>query len=206
MEEYTDKIKRITRYTIRDINDSVRRDEDGTYHEGENGLHDGDPMVICAVVASRKNKTTRANAQMAFLTLEDASGSAECIVFPKVLADYSSRLAEGNIVAVKGRLSIREDEEPKLIAETVEALSDAIEKNTAPKQKQLFIKLATQNNENLERVRESLAPYQGDMPVCLFFEDTRKAVRAPRRMWFSGMSSALEDIKEIFGEDCVKIK
>ncbi len=206
MEEYTNKIKSITKYTIRDINESVRRDEDGAYHEGGNGLHDGDPMVICAVVASRKNKTTRANAQMAFLTLEDASGSTECIVFPKVLADFSSRLAEGGIVAIKGRLSIREDEEPKLVAETVEELSDALERNAQPKQKQLFIKLSAQNNENLEKVRENLAPYQGDMPVCLFFADTRKAVKAPRRMWFNGTASAVADLKEIFGEENVKIK
>ena len=206
MEEYADKIKEITRYTIRDINESVRREEDGTYHEGGNGLHDGDSMVICAIVAARKNKTTRSNAQMAFLTLEDASGSAECIVFPKVLADYSLRLAEGSIAVIRGRLSIREDEEPKLIAESAEELSEAIKKNTQPKQKQLFIKLAAQNNDNLKKVQENLAPYQGDMPVCIFFEDTKKAVKVPRRMWFNGTASAVEDLKEIFGADNVRIK
>ena len=38
---------------------SVHKDEDGNYHAVEGGLQDGDMMIICAAIASRKNKTTR---------------------------------------------------------------------------------------------------------------------------------------------------
>lgn len=47
------------------------------------------------------------------------TGSMEMLVFPKVLALYSALLREGEAVAVTGRLSTREDEEPKLICEKV---------------------------------------------------------------------------------------
>ena len=90
MEEYTDKIKKLTKYNISDVLTSVHKDEDGNYHAVEGGLQDGDMMIICAAIASRKNKTTRSNAQMAFLNVEDVYGSVECIVFPKVLNEFSA--------------------------------------------------------------------------------------------------------------------
>lgn len=35
---------------------SVHKDEDGNYHAVEGGLKDGDMMIICAAIASRKIK------------------------------------------------------------------------------------------------------------------------------------------------------
>ena len=82
MEEYTDKIKKLTKYNISDVLTSVHKDEDGNYHAVEGGLQDGDMMIICAAIASRKNKTTRSNAQMAFLNVEDVYGSVEMYSIP----------------------------------------------------------------------------------------------------------------------------
>ena len=183
---------------------SVHRDEDGNYHAAEDGIKDGDMIVICAAIASRKNKTTRANAQMAFLTLEDIYGVVECIVFPKVLAEYSHLLQEDNLVAVSCRMSIREDEEPKLLMQAVQPLDEAIAARKEPKR--LYIQLETRNEENLKMVEESLAPYRGDMEVRLFFSDTKKMAAVPRRLWFNGTVNALQDIKNIFGEENVRIK
>ena len=55
-------------------------------------------------------------------------------------------------------------------------------------------------------MRESLAPYQGDMEVRLFFEDTQKVTAVPKRLWFNNTVAALNDLKRIFGEDKVRIK
>ncbi|MCC8160635.1 MAG: DNA polymerase III subunit alpha [Oscillospiraceae bacterium] len=204
MEEYTDKIKKLTKYNISDILTSVHRDDDGNYHAAEGGIKDGDMIVICAAVASRKNKTTRANAQMAFITLEDIYGSVECIVFPKVFTEFSPILQEDNLVAVSARLSVREDEEPKLLMQSVQILDEALSSKKEPER--LYIRLETRNEETLKTVYESLAPYQGDMEVRLFFKDTKKMAAVPRRLWFNGTQNALYDIKTIFGDDNVRIK
>ncbi|MCH5210232.1 MAG: DNA polymerase III subunit alpha [Oscillospiraceae bacterium] len=204
MEEYTDKIKKLTKYNISDVLTSVHRDDDGNYHAVEGGIKDGDMIVICAAIASRKNKTTRANAQMAFLNLEDVYGSVECLVFPKVLSEYSFLLQEDNMVAVSCRLSIREDEEPKLLMQSVLPLDEALINKKEPKR--LYIQLETRNEENLKKIEEALAPYHGDMEVRLFFTDTRKMAGVPRRLWFNGTEGAINDIKSIFGEDNVKVK
>lgn len=204
MEEYTDKIKKLTKYNISDVLTSVHKDEDGNYHAVEGGLKDGDMMIICAAIASRKNKTTRSNAQMAFLNVEDVYGSVECIVFPKVLNEFSSLLQEDNLVAIACRLSIREDEAPKILMQSVQLLDEALMAKKEPKR--LYIQLETRNDENLKNVEKYLSPYQGDMEVRLFFKDTRKMSSVPRRLWFNGTENAIYDLKNIFGEDNVKIK
>ena len=172
MEEYTDKIKKLTKYNISDVLTSVHKDEDGNYHAVEGGLQDGDMMIICAAIASRKNKTTRSNAQMAFLNVEDVYGSVECIVFPKVLNEFSPLLQEDNLVAIACRLSIREDEAPKILMQSVQLLDEALMAKKEPKR--LYIQLETRNDENLKNVEKYLSPYQGDIEVRLFFKDTRK--------------------------------
>ena len=204
MEEYTDKIKKLTKYNISDVLTSVHKDEDGNYHAVEGGLKDGDMMIICAAIASRKNKTTRSNAQMAFLNVEDVYGSVECIVFPKVLNEFSPLLQEDNLVAIACRLSIREDEAPKILMQSVQLLDEALMAKKEPKR--LYIQLETRNDENLKNVEKYLSPYQGDMEVRLFFKDTRKMSSVPRGLWFNGTENAIYDLKNIFGEDNVKIK
>ena len=204
MEEYTDKIKKLTKYNISDVLTSVHKDEDGNYHAVEGGLQDGDMMIICAAIASRKNKTTRSNAQMAFLNVEDVYGSVECIVFPKVLNEFSPLLQEDNLVAIACRLSIREDEAPKILMQSVQLLDEALMAKKEPKR--LYIQLETRNDENLKNVEKYLSPYQGDMEVRLFFKDTRKMSSVPRRLWFNGTENSIYDLKNIFGEDNVKIK
>lgn len=205
MEEYADKIKKLTKYNIGDVLASVVKDEDGNYHAAEGGIGEDSTIVICAAIASRKNKTTRSsNAQMAFITLEDIFGSVECIVFPKVLSDCSSILQEDGLVAVTARLSIREDEEPKLLMQSAQLLDEAIASHEEPKR--LYIQLETRSDETLKQAEEALAPYRGDMEVRLFFKDTKQITRVPRRLWFNGTQGAEDDLKNIFGEENVKIK
>jgi len=85
-------------------------------------IADGARVAFAGMVVARKNKTTRSNDLMAFVTLEDLYGRIEALVFPKVLQRCTALLSEGTPVLVLGRASVREEEEPKLIAEEVRLL------------------------------------------------------------------------------------
>ena len=54
---------------------------------------------------------------MAFLEVEDLTGSFEVIVFYTVYEKYVNLLDEGKAILIRGRLSVREDEPIKVIAE-----------------------------------------------------------------------------------------
>ena len=84
-------------------------------------------VIVGGQVIRRRNQYTKRNDLMAFLTLEDLTGSFELIVFPAVYAKYSELLCEGQALLVKGRLTVREDEPIKVIAEELFDLTDLSE-------------------------------------------------------------------------------
>ena len=86
-------------------------------------VNDGDNVIMAGILNSRKNKATRNDKMMCFLTLEDLYGQFEVIVFPNTLEQHADRLIEGSVLLIAGRLSMREEEEPKLIAELIEPLN-----------------------------------------------------------------------------------
>ena len=73
---------------------------------------------------------------------------SNCIVFPKVLNEFSPLLQEDNLVAIACRLSIREDEAPKILMQSVQLLDEALMAKKEPKR--LYIQLETRNDENLK--------------------------------------------------------
>lgn len=58
---------------------------------------------------------------MAYVTLEDLSGSMELTLFPSAFEKYGAKLAVDSIVVVSGRLNIREEQKNTLLVEDVRA-------------------------------------------------------------------------------------
>ena len=56
---------------------------------------------------------------MAFVTIEDLNGSVEIIIFEPTFLKYQDKLLEENIIMIKGRLSIREDDNTKIVAQEI---------------------------------------------------------------------------------------
>ena len=73
--------------------------------------------------------TTKSNNMMAFTSVEDLTGTMEVIVFPKVLDAFRDVLKENAVVVIEGRLSVREDEAAKLMAETISPIENYNPKN-----------------------------------------------------------------------------
>jgi len=87
-----------------------------------NVFHDGKAVTCAGMFRKITRKVTRNNNMMAFAELEDLYGSMELIVFPNVLDKYSALVTEDSKILVKGKLSIREDEEIKVICDEISPL------------------------------------------------------------------------------------
>ncbi len=87
---------------------------------------DGDKVVVGGIITEVKTKTTKNNNLMAFITLEDLHGSMEIIVFPSDFERNARHLATDNTVIISGRMSIREEEAPKIIFESLKPLKKTV--------------------------------------------------------------------------------
>ncbi len=82
-------------------------------------LQDGKQVKYAGIITSVKKKYTKNNKIMAFVTVEDLYGPTEIIVFENCYQNCSNILMNDNIVLVEGRLSVREDEETKIVASQI---------------------------------------------------------------------------------------
>jgi len=69
---------------------------------------------------------------MAFLNLEDLVGNVEIVVFPKDYERYGALLQEDAKIFVKGRVSVEEDKDGKVICEQIVSFEEAAEANGGP--------------------------------------------------------------------------
>ena len=83
---------------------------------------DGLRVQMGGLVTEVRQTSTKAGALMAFAQLEDLTGTMEVIVFPKVYERLSGKLTTDIPVILSGRLSIHEEEAPKLLLDSVEPM------------------------------------------------------------------------------------
>lgn len=164
------------------------------------GLRDGQRVAIAGIIAEKKNKVTRNNNMMAFITLEDLYGSIECIIFPATYEKNHKFIEEDKIILLEGRLSISEVEDPKIIAEKISPI-------TKLDFTKLYLKLAgLEDTLNLEKIKEILNKYRGETPVYVYFEKEKKTVLADRDLWINAKEEDLiKDLHNLLGKESVKL-
>ena len=72
------------------------------------GVEDDSPARIAGLVTAVRRTLTKAQQQMLIATIEDMTGSIECIVFPKSYPQLQGAFIEDAIVVINGRLRLRE--------------------------------------------------------------------------------------------------
>ncbi len=117
LSEYEELINKVATVKSNDLKEM--QDENSSL-----GLKDGSKIIITGIVMKKQDKTTRNNNLMAFLTLEDLFGTIEVIAFPGVYDRCVQHLYEDSIVIVVGKINLKEDEEPKIIADNIVPLTD----------------------------------------------------------------------------------
>ena len=84
----------------------------------EEGLSlDGKEVTLPCIIQSRRNRTTKTNRLMANMVIEDLYAQMNSMVFPGVVERLNFVLQPDALVLLKGRVSIREEEDPMLLVD-----------------------------------------------------------------------------------------
>lgn len=199
LDEYSKSLKVMTSTTLQKLYDCQEAHKEGI-DNSEYSIHDEDKVVVGGIITEVNQKVTRNNQIMAFVKLEDLSSVIEVIIFPKTLDRVRNLISNDALVIVKGRVSMKEDEAVKIICETVEPL----EKVDSSK---VFIRVDDLNMAKATKPKliEITNEFPGDTPLYVFTANDRKNYRMPRNMWVNLESDIFIELKNIFGEDNVKI-
>ncbi len=172
---------------------------------------DNDRVIILGLVSSVKKKITKNDSTMAFVTIEDTTGAIESIVFPKTLMEKPSVFFEGNILLFHARVSMREDEDTKLVCEAVEScpseesLSVKTQSVNTPKKKAkgLFLRFDTSDSPQISYCVKLLTIFDGNTPLYFYFNDKKEYKKNPIMQGIDVNNVLLRELRKILGDSNV---
>ncbi len=167
---------------------------DGLEEREDHGMEmDGMYVEMGGILTEVKGKATKKGAYMGFVTIEDLTGQIECLVFPKVYEKYQAMMSVDDLVVLTGKLSIREDEAPKLLVDTLVPLDMWEEKPavTVPDE-------PGNRPPRVSTVKRVPAPAPTDAkvhrtPLQPRMTDSQRAATAPRKLFIQLERSRMEE-------------
>lgn len=172
-------------------------------------ISDGQSVKILCLINSVKVKITKNNDSMAFLQIEDMSSTIEMIVFPRVLAEYSTLIRQGEIVIVEARVSARDDEETKLICEAVRSVNDAAggraQSSSQQRRPGVYLRCESVDCDKFDRAKKVLRIFEGITPVYVYQTGKSQLAAAPRKLWVEPNDVMAKELRRILGDENVKI-
>ena len=179
-------------------------------------LTDKESVRIVGIVTSVTVKTTKKNEKMAFFSIEDKYGEIECLAFPAQYERNAQRIAEDHALCIDGNISIREDEEPKILvsriidlvenadykeqtAEVVaqkpaERMQEQRRESTVPREiSKLYLRVPNISSREYLKAKNLVDIFEGGTPVI--FYDTSSAKYIP-------YSHGIAYSEYVYGELC----
>ncbi len=114
LDTYSNHISDLSPISISEV---CERDDDGGYL-----YSDRDRVNVVGIITSVTVKNTKNNEQMAFFKLEDRQGEIECICFTRSYREFGTEIFLDNAVYVEGTISFKDEDQPKIIANTLVVL------------------------------------------------------------------------------------
>ncbi len=216
MDEYTD------------FSRLMKADRTGEIISNESGLYfDGKKVSLVCIVGKVKTQLTKNNKMMAFVNVEDRYGSIEIVVFPNVYEKFAMYLSDGNAVIIRGSLNFKENEEPKVICDTIEKArsnedcknndyaskisSQPIYQRIRPvvnnqKPQALYLRIDDLNTELFRKAKRVLDIFEGQTPVIFYLTNSGRKVKAPSNMWVNLNDVMIKELRYQLGDSNVVAK
>ena len=158
----------------------------------------GRPVTVGGILSEVQLRTTKAGAQYARVVLEDLGGSLEILFSARKFQECSGFLAKDNVVVVKGRLDVR-DEEMRFSALEVATLTA----RRGDEELRLALRPEDITPTSFATLREILSRYPGASPVVLEAGTPGKAYRLDRRFNVD-IAGVVGDLRSEFGRNVIQ--
>ena len=191
LEEYQEMWRRNITNTTADF----MMDEES----GEVAAQDGRIVTIGGMIAEKKIKYTKNERVMAFLQVEDLLGSIEVIVFPGQYEKFGKEIVEDNKVFIRGRVSLEEEKDGKLICEQITPFENVTRK--------LWIKFATKEEYEgrKEELFDALRQSEGKDSVVIYVAQPKMMNALPRNWNVHAGEELVERLTKLYGAENVKV-
>lgn len=160
---------------------------------------EGQKATIGGIITAKTVKNTKTGKMMAFITVEDVFGAVEVLVFPRDYEKYRSQAVEDNKVFVTGRVSISEEENGKLVCESITAFEDV--------PKVCWIQFANKQAyiDAEQELAGIIASSDGNDLVTVYCREEKQRKVLPKSQTIQAQGETLKLLMDRFGQDNVKV-
>lgn len=195
LSQYKEELKKNTTINNADLNDL--KDDYVSYLN----LNEKE-VVMGGIIVNKTIRTTKRNDLMAIIELEDLYGVIEVIVFPQVLQKYNTIIQEDKIIYVEGRLSIKEDENAKLIAREIRDMSTESNQHKP----NLYLKISSiEDKELVNDLISIVTKYPGDNDVYIYAENIKQMYKW-NHIKVNINENLIDELKHILPKTSIKVK
>lgn len=160
---------------------------------------DGSEEIIGGMVTAKTVKSTRNNAMMAFITLEDLFGVVEVILFPRDFEKYKHLIEPDQKIFVRGKVTVEEEKAAKLICQEIIPFERILQ--------EVWIKY--KNVDEFKKEEETLysilGEYDGNDTVIIYCEEERCMKRLPKSKNVKADEHMLQRLINKYGEENIRI-
>ena len=194
MDEYRAAVRRAGIVPIGAIlTDSASESEKKTYP-------DGAVVTVAGVVQSSRTRTTKSNTLMSYINLEDDTGAMELIAFQRALDTGSIYIKDNAPIIVRGRISMRDEKEPQLMADSIRPIADLGKLKPEPPRpnadSKLWVKLPGEDDPRLARIELILTMFPGQQQMIIYLEREKRRIGAKCLIH----PSLIAELKELCGD------
>lgn len=178
----------------------ARASADCVYAADLERLDPGAQVSVIALLTRADPHTDKKGNPMMFLSLEDGSGEAECVMFSDLFKQVR-RPEVGDVYCIRGKVSARKDRKSLAAASIVKA-------ETIPEQprKTLFLNFRAADDTNITKSVSLLLQFCGVSPVKLCFADTREVRSASGVRGVRICDRLIKELKALLGDGNVMVR
>ena len=203
LEEYTEKIRKNINAVASDF--ALMEAEEGNLDVMKNAaesqvrIKDNQHVIVGGLIAEKKVTFTRNNKAMAYITIEDLTGTVEVIIFPRDYEKYQRYLNTDEKVFVVGHASVEDDKDGKIICERIVPFDET--------NCELWFQFATVESykEKEQVLMDILRDSDGNDEVVIYVASPRAIKRLGRNQTVGVNEELLQILTRFLGEENVKI-
>lgn len=162
-------------------------------------VEDESTQTIGGMITSKTVKTTRTNSLMAFIMLEDMFGTIEVIIFPRDFEKYKHMLEQDNKVFIRGRTTMEEDKDAKLICQEI------IPFEAIPKELWVRFRDLSEFQSAEQELYDLLEAYDGKDSVIIYCEKEKIMKRLPKSRDVNADKELISKLRQNYPKDNIVI-
>ena len=204
LEPFREQLESFTFNSSMLVGEEVRNEAGDIEEIFYENVKDGQNISAGGIITNVKKITTKSNKDMAIITIEDLFGPFEVMAFSNAYEEFRDVFVENNIVNLKGRISIRENDKPTIILEDIRNWNAITEKPSFETiDKKLFLKFDFTNSSLRKQIQTILKRYEGKIPVKVRCSSTGSAHLFAERV--DGSDALINELLGLIDKDSIKL-